>query len=102
MPDIVTLTINPAVDIFVNVPRVEPTAKLRFNLLITGVTIVSATCIAVLSGGALVRAAGGADAVSGALADVDTTFVGYGLVAFFAVVGLLGLAVRRPAGEERR
>ena len=29
MPDIVTLTINPAVDIFVNVPRVEPTAKLR-------------------------------------------------------------------------
>ena len=29
MPDIVTLTINPAVDIFVNVARVEPTAKLR-------------------------------------------------------------------------
>jgi len=27
--DIVTLTINPAVDIFVNVARVEPTAKLR-------------------------------------------------------------------------
>ena len=29
MPDIVTLTINPAVDIFVNVARVEPTAKMR-------------------------------------------------------------------------
>ena len=29
MPDIVTLTINPAVDIFVNVARVEPTSKLR-------------------------------------------------------------------------
>ncbi len=29
MPDIVTLTINPAVDIFVNVDRVEPTRKLR-------------------------------------------------------------------------
>ncbi|HZD88981.1 MAG TPA: 1-phosphofructokinase family hexose kinase [Pseudolabrys sp.] len=29
MPDIVTLTINPAVDIFVNVPRVEPTKKMR-------------------------------------------------------------------------
>ena len=29
MPDIVTLTINPAIDIFVNVARVEPTAKLR-------------------------------------------------------------------------
>jgi 6-phosphofructokinase 2 len=29
VPDIVTLTINPAVDIFVNVARVEPTAKLR-------------------------------------------------------------------------
>ncbi|MDO8877742.1 MAG: 1-phosphofructokinase family hexose kinase [Pseudolabrys sp.] len=29
MPDIVTLTINPAVDIFVNVDHVEPTAKLR-------------------------------------------------------------------------
>ena len=29
MPDIVTLTINPAVDIFVNVARVEPTRKLR-------------------------------------------------------------------------
>lgn len=29
MPDIVTLTINPAVDIFVNVSHVEPTAKLR-------------------------------------------------------------------------
>lgn len=29
MPDIVTLTINPAVDIFVNVERVEPTRKLR-------------------------------------------------------------------------
>ena len=28
-PDIVTLTINPAVDIFVNVERVEPTRKLR-------------------------------------------------------------------------
>ena len=29
MPDIVTLTINPSVDIFVNVDHVEPTAKLR-------------------------------------------------------------------------
>ncbi|MGC2690705.1 MAG: PfkB family carbohydrate kinase, partial [Pseudolabrys sp.] len=29
MPDIVTLTINPAIDIFVNVERVEPTRKLR-------------------------------------------------------------------------
>ena len=29
MPDIVTLTINPAVDIFVHVGRVEPTQKLR-------------------------------------------------------------------------
>ena len=29
MPDIVTVTINPAIDIFVNVARVEPTRKLR-------------------------------------------------------------------------
>ena len=29
MPDIVTLTINPAVDIFVNVTHVEPTRKMR-------------------------------------------------------------------------
>ena len=29
MPEIVTLTINPAIDIFVNVGRVEPTRKLR-------------------------------------------------------------------------
>jgi len=29
VPDIVTLTINPSVDIFVNVEHVEPTAKLR-------------------------------------------------------------------------
>ena len=29
MPDIVTLTINPAIDIFVNVERVEPTRKMR-------------------------------------------------------------------------
>lgn len=29
MTDIVTITINPAIDIFVNVPRVEPTRKLR-------------------------------------------------------------------------
>ena len=29
MPEIVTLTINPAIDIFVNVDRVEPTHKLR-------------------------------------------------------------------------
>jgi len=29
VPDIVTLTINPAIDIFVNVPRVEPTRKTR-------------------------------------------------------------------------
>jgi len=29
VPDIVTLTINPAIDIFVNVPRVAPTRKLR-------------------------------------------------------------------------
>jgi 6-phosphofructokinase 2 len=29
VPDIVTLTINPAIDIFVNVARVEPTRKLR-------------------------------------------------------------------------
>jgi 6-phosphofructokinase 2 len=29
VPDIVTLTINPAVDIFINVERVEPTRKLR-------------------------------------------------------------------------
>jgi 6-phosphofructokinase 2 len=29
VPDIVTLTINPAVDIFVNVGRVEPTRKMR-------------------------------------------------------------------------
>ncbi|MCW5692904.1 MAG: 1-phosphofructokinase family hexose kinase [Pseudolabrys sp.] len=29
MPDIITITINPAVDIFVNVEKVEPTAKMR-------------------------------------------------------------------------
>jgi 6-phosphofructokinase 2 len=29
VPDIVTLTINPAIDIFVNVGRVEPTRKMR-------------------------------------------------------------------------
>ena len=29
MPDIATITINPAIDIFVNVPRVESTKKLR-------------------------------------------------------------------------
>jgi 6-phosphofructokinase 2 len=29
MPDIATITINPAIDIFVNVSRVEPTKKLR-------------------------------------------------------------------------
>jgi 6-phosphofructokinase 2 len=29
MPDIATITINPAIDIFVNVARVEPTRKLR-------------------------------------------------------------------------
>jgi 6-phosphofructokinase 2 len=29
MPDIATITINPAIDIFVNVDRVEPTKKLR-------------------------------------------------------------------------
>jgi len=29
VPDIVTLTINPAIDIFVNVAQVEPTRKLR-------------------------------------------------------------------------
>ena len=29
VPEIVTLTINPAIDIFVNVDRVEPTRKLR-------------------------------------------------------------------------
>jgi len=29
VPDIVTVTINPAIDIFVNVPRVEPTRKMR-------------------------------------------------------------------------
>lgn len=29
VPDIITLTINPAIDIFVNVARVEPTRKLR-------------------------------------------------------------------------
>ena len=29
MPDIATITINPAIDIFVNVARVEPTMKLR-------------------------------------------------------------------------
>ncbi|MBI4366740.1 MAG: 1-phosphofructokinase family hexose kinase [Deltaproteobacteria bacterium] len=29
MPDVVTLTINPAVDIFVNVEKVEPTRKMR-------------------------------------------------------------------------
>ena len=29
MPDIITITINPAVDIFVNVEKVEPTSKMR-------------------------------------------------------------------------
>lgn len=29
MPDIITITINPAVDIFVNVEKVEPTTKMR-------------------------------------------------------------------------
>ena len=29
VPEIVTITINPAIDIFVNVARVEPTRKLR-------------------------------------------------------------------------
>jgi high-affinity nickel-transport protein len=76
----------------------DPIRKVRFNLLITGVSIVSALTVGVIAGATLLSEVAGVElAPVVALASVDTSYAGYLLVVFFAAVGLAAVLLWRRA-----
>ena len=74
----------------------DPARKVNFNLLVTGVSIVSALTVGVLAVSTLLTEAFGLRAGPlTALASVDTQHAGYLLVLLFAVIGLAAFVLWR-------
>ena len=74
----------------------DPARKVNFNLLITGVSILSGLAVGLIAGATLLSEQLGwqAGLVQG-LAELDTSWAGYLLAGFFAVVGLVGFLLWR-------
>jgi nickel/cobalt transporter (NiCoT) family protein len=78
----------------------NPARKINYNLLITGVGIVSALIVGTLAAATLLTEEAGLDlGVLTTLAAIDTTYAGYLLAGFFALVGLAGYLLWRRAGD---
>ena len=76
----------------------DPARKVHFNLLVTGVSIVSALTVGVIATSTLLSEVAGVEvAPVAALASVDTSYAGYLLAAFFAAVGLAAVLLWRRA-----
>ncbi|MET1005723.1 MAG: hypothetical protein ABWX96_09255 [Propionibacteriaceae bacterium] len=74
----------------------NPARKINFNLLITGVSILSALTVGVIATATLLTEVAGLQVPPlMAIADVDTAYAGYLLAAFFAAVGVAGFLLWR-------
>jgi high-affinity nickel-transport protein len=78
----------------------DPRRKIDFNLLITGVSILSGLAVGLIALSTLLhQVVGWGSGLVTTLASVDTAYAGYLLVAFFALVGVTAaLLWRRSAG----
>jgi len=79
----------------------DPARMVGYNLLVTGVSILSGLLVAVLAAATLLtEEAGWRTGALQALAGVDTSYAGYLLVGFFAVIGTVAaLLWRRGRGD---
>jgi high-affinity nickel-transport protein len=74
----------------------DPARKIDFNLLITGVSILSGLLVGVIAVSTLLTGVlGGRAGLPHALAAVDTRYAGFGLAGFFALVGVSALLLWR-------
>lgn len=73
----------------------DPARKVSFNLLVTGISILSGLTVAAIAAATLLTRAGWTAGPLQALSEVDTAAAGYLLVGFFAAVGLVGLLLWR-------
>jgi high-affinity nickel-transport protein len=74
----------------------DPARKIDYNLLITGVSILSGLLVAAMAAATLLtEVLGWRAGLPRALAAVDTSYAGFGLAAFFALVGVSALLLWR-------
>ena len=78
----------------------HPARKINFNLVITGVSILSALTVATLGGATLlIEHAGLRTGLLESVAAIDTTYAGYLLVALFAVIATIACSLWRRANR---
>ncbi len=76
----------------------HPARKVNYNLLITGVSIVSALLVGLIAAATLLTSAGVRIAPVAAVAAIDTGYAGYLLAGFFAVIGIAAFLLWRRTG----
>jgi high-affinity nickel-transport protein len=80
----------------------NPARKINFNLLITGVSIISALAVGTLAAATLLtQDAGLSVGVLDWLASIETKYAGYALAALFAVIGTVAFSLWRRATPSR-
>ena len=83
--------------------QANPVGKINYNLLITGVSILSALTVGLVAGATLLSQVGGVNlGLVTALAAIDTAYAGYLLAGFFALIGLSALLLGRRSGATIR
>ena len=77
----------------------DPARKITFNLLVTGVSILSGVFVALIAACTLLsEQLGWRPGLVQALAELDTAYAGYLLAGFFALVGLVAVLLWRRSG----
>ena len=80
----------------------DPARRVRFNLLVTGVSILSGLAVGAMAVSTLLtEQLGWRPRVLERLAGLDTAYAGYLLAAFFAVVGLVAVLLWRRTADAR-
>ena len=80
----------------------DPARKINYNLLITGVGIVSAVIVGTVAAATLLSEQAGLDiGVLAGIAAVDTEYAGYLLAAVFALIGITGWLLWRRTAPSR-
>jgi len=83
--------------------QADPVRKINFNLMVTGMSILSALLVGLTAGATLLTTVGGIDGgLVSALTSVDTAYAGYLLAGFFALVGGSAFLLRRRPGARSR
>lgn len=78
----------------------DPARKINFNLLITGVSIVSASTVGILAAATLLtEQAGLRVGILRSLASLDTGYAGYLLAALFAAIGTVAFSLWRRSRQ---